>query len=83
MKDFKDSTFRLEKLSDDHFNGQHPNGIFKGYVKQGRIWSLPTVDEVFCIGSFMSSPVLNVISESDTEIVFKTTYSTYKLTKLC
>ena len=34
---YKDTTIRLTKLKDTKFNGEHPNGINEGYVKEGVI----------------------------------------------
>ena len=34
---YKDTVIRLTKLKDTKFNGEHPNGINEGYVKEGRI----------------------------------------------
>lgn len=68
---------RITKISDDAFMGMHPNGIDVGYVKEGTIQREPELGERFYIGgSFSTSPVTQL---PDSEGVFKTTYSTYKL----
>lgn len=66
---------RITKLSDDAFNGNHPNGINKGYITEGKITIGPVVGERFYIGKFSTSIVLEIIDEN----TFKTLYSTYKL----
>ena len=67
---------RLEKLSDDTFNGIHPNGINTGYTRIGYINKMPTLGERFYIdGTFSTSPVVSIIDNN----TFKTTYSTYKI----
>lgn len=76
------SNFKLGtiiKQSDDKFNGNHPNGIFEGYRQKGRFLNFPTINQYFYIGSLRTSPVTEIISETDEEIIFKTLNSTYKL----
>lgn len=68
---------RLTKIIDDAFEGNHPNGINVGYVKEGFISREPELGERFYIGaSFSTSPVTQL---PDADGIFKTTYSTYKL----
>ncbi len=67
---------KLTKISDDYFKGNHPNGIYKGYIKEGYTPKLPTIGERFYVGAFSTSLV---IKELNQENIFKTTYSTYKL----
>ncbi len=66
---------KLTKISDDEFNGQHPNGINEGYTKTGDMLVPPTVGERFWLGRFSTSPVVKVISKTK----FKTVYSTYQI----
>ena len=66
---------RLTKLSDDHFDGKHPNGIFEGYVKEGTEIVPPTVGEMYWLDNFHTSVVQKIIDKN----TFKTTYSTYKI----
>lgn len=70
---------RITKLEDTKFNGVHPNGIDKGYVAQGNFSISPTVGECFYIGTLRTSPVTEIVSQTDTEMVFKTLNSIYKL----
>ncbi len=67
---------RLIKLSDDHFNGVHPNGIDAGHVAMGFISKGPVVGERFYIGFEFSTSVVQKIINEDT---FKTLYSTYRI----
>lgn len=67
------------KESDDKFNGNHPNGIHKGYMQKGDFLKVPTINEYFYIGSLRTSPVTEIISETNKEMIFKTVNSTYKL----
>ncbi len=69
---------RLTKLSDDAFDGNHPNGIYEGYIKEGIELVPPTVGERYYVGlasNFSTSPVTKIINKNK----FKTMYSTYKL----
>lgn len=67
---------RLTKLSDDHFNGNHPNGIYEGFVKEGKEVEIPTVGQRYYLNNgFSTSVVIKLIDEN----TIKTTYSTYKL----
>lgn len=78
-------TVRITKLKDDYFKGLHPNGIDVGYVKIGREVSPPTKGKRYQVQGkgfrdlFSTSPIVDIIDEEVTEIVIKTTYSTYKI----
>lgn len=69
---------KLTKLIDNTFNGNHPNGIYEGYIKIGMIPDdyKPTIGERFYITTFSTSPVTTEMNENG---IFNTTYSTYKL----
>lgn len=77
---------RLIKLTDDYFNGNHPNGIYEGYTVEGEITELPKLGERFYPEQrqkmdlynrgFSTSPVTEELNEDG---IFKTTYSTYKI----
>lgn len=67
---------RLTKLSDDHFEGRHPNNINAGHVEEGWMTREPEIGERFYVGFFSTSPVIRLL---DKDGIFKTTYSTYKL----
>ena len=67
---------KIVKLSDDAFNGEHPNGINKGFEQVGQTNNKPTIGERFQVGwSFSTSPVIEIINDK----TFKTTYSTYSI----
>ncbi len=70
---------KLTKLSDDRFNGRHPNDINAGYVKEGTLFEEPEVSHSFYIGSLYTSVVTEIVSKDEKECVFKTMNSTYKL----
>lgn len=69
----------LTKISDDTFNGNHPNGIYTGMVIKGLELNPPTVGEryvVHCQDGFSTSIVTR---KPNKDGIFKTMYSTYKL----
>jgi hypothetical protein len=76
---------KVTKITDDTFNGEHPNGINEGYSIIGFYEKEPTVGERFLVkGKRMwdfleTSLVTEPLNE---EGVFKTTYSTYKIEHL-
>lgn len=65
----------ITKISDNHFGGNHPNGINKGYTHLGWSFKPPKVGERFYIGTFSTSIVRKIVNET----TFLTTYSTYKI----
>lgn len=70
---------KLIKLSDDHFEGNHPNGIYAGHEVVGIIVKLPTIGDRFYVGNlegFSTSPVIKKLNKDN---IFKTTYSTYQI----
>ena len=73
---YKSYNITIVKLTDDEFDGYHPNGIYAGYVKTGICTNPPTIGDRFYIGySFSTSPVTELIDN----LTFKTLYSTYKI----
>jgi hypothetical protein len=71
----------LTKVSDDYYNGNHPNLIDEGYTEKGIVKNLPIVGKRFYFGErFFSTSVVK--EELNEEGIFKTTYSTYKLEKV-
>ncbi len=70
--------YRLTKLSDDRFDGLHPNGINKGYTKNGnRIHpEKPTKGKIFWLDNMNTSVVTEEMNDDG---IFKTRNSTYKL----
>lgn len=80
---------KLTKISDDFFDGNHPNSINVGYEVEGAMQDHPTIGSRFTIlkekeylgkpvmmGIFSTSPVTSKLDENNE---FKTTYSTYKI----
>lgn len=72
----------LEKLEDNMFEGNHPNGIFKGYTKEGFFMDFPKIGDSFFIGAMGTTEVTKIVKKEDDFIVFDTKNSTYKLTLL-
>lgn len=66
---------KLIKLTDDVFNGNHPNNIGEGYVARGFIVQKPVVGSSCIVGDLRTSTVTKVLKDG----VFKTLNSTYKL----
>jgi len=72
----------IKKISDDVFNGEHPNGVVAGYVKKLDIAAKdPVVGEVYWFGKFRTSKVTEIIASSGRVTKFKTKNSTYILSK--
>lgn len=69
---------RITKLKDEVFDGNHPNGIQEGYVKEGILWQAPEVGVSCRLDNFRTSVVTEIIDET----IFKTRNSTYKIEKL-
>ena len=78
--------YKIEKISDDKFNGNHPNGIFEGYCLTGHIEKQPVVGERFHFGTDKDHPrnhlFTSVVTKILTNDTFKTRNSTYKLEKI-
>lgn len=73
---------KIIKLSDDYFEGAHPNGINEGFETNsfpGETAQIPIVGQRYNFGELKTSIVKEVISKTDEEFVFKTLYSTYKV----
>ena len=72
---------KLTKLTDNKFEGNHPNGINQGYEKIGFSRGVPTKGEAFFVtrgvDNFFHTPT--VTEEMNEEGIFKTMNSTYKL----
>lgn len=78
--------YKLTKLSDDKFNGNHPNFILEGMFWIGHINSKPKVGERFHFGtekdSFKNHLFTSTVIEIVNDNIFKTRNSTYKLEKI-
>ena len=67
----------ITKLSDDVFDGEHPNGIQAGYVKRGVVYEDPEPGSSFIlVNGFYTS---NVKSWDPETGILKTKNSTYKI----
>jgi hypothetical protein len=68
----------LIKLSDERFNGNHPNGINPGSTKKIETMpEIPIVGECYWFGSRRTSIVTEILYLTDSEYKFKTLNSTY------
>lgn len=72
---------KLTKLTDDKFEGNHPNGINQGYEKIGFIRGVPTKGKAFFVTRGVDNffHTSTVTEEMNEEGIFKTLNSTYKL----
>lgn len=71
---------KLTKLSDDAFDGKHPNGINAGYTKEVTQGIVPVakVGECFYFGSLRTSTVTRVLADAR-GFTFNTLNSTYRV----
>lgn len=78
--------YRLTKLSDDMFEGKHPNFVYAGRYEEGHITSQPKVGERFLFGTGLDHPRNHLLTSIVTEILedgkFKTINSTYQLIEI-
>lgn len=83
LKEYK---YKLTKLSDDVFEGKHPNDITEGMQWFSDLDLKPTVGQRFCFGPkekfdkynhIWTSTVMEILEDG----VFKTRNSTYKIEK--
>ena len=79
MKAKKGDQVVLIKISDDKFNGNHPNGIIEGYTKVGKLINDVVIgDQILVVNNtryLRTSEVTEIIDD----ITFKTENSTYKI----
>ena len=79
MKAKKGDQVVLIKISDDKFNGNHPNGIIEGYTRVGKLINDVIIgDQVLVVNNtryLRTSEVTEIIDD----ITFKTENSTYKI----
>lgn len=66
--------YKLTKISDDKFNGEHPNEINEGYTTIGEELLPLKVGESYICGDLQTSTVTEIIDDQ----TFKTRNSTYK-----
>ena len=68
---------RITKITDDVFNGNHPNGINEGFVKEGIELKPIKIGERYYVGLNFSTSIVKKLPDENG--IFKTNYSTYKL----
>lgn len=68
---------RLTKLSDDKFDGEHPNGVSAGNEYTGFIIQPPLVGQSCILVGFYTSTVTEILDVSENNVTFKTLNSTY------
>lgn len=75
--------YTITKISDDVYNGIHPNGIDEGYSMEFDNKPELVVGERYALTNptryLLTSTVTEIVSETENEIIFKTKNSTYKL----
>jgi hypothetical protein len=82
-------TVKVTKLSDDVFNGNHPNNINEGYTKEGLIIFEPIIGyplvlskKVKLKGSFFNIPIFytsNIKNIDYKKLIINTENSTYQI----
>jgi hypothetical protein len=71
----------LIKISDDMFEGRHPNGINEGFKEIGGYITGPIVGERYKFNNLTTSTVTEITEQDDNCVNFKTQNSTYKIIK--
>lgn len=75
--------YELRKDTDDMFEGNHPNGIYAGHTVYSDNKPEVIIGERYAFAGYgkylLTSTVQDIVSETETETIFKTTNSTYKL----
>ena len=77
--------YKIEKISDDKFDGFHPNGYDEGFIAIGTLpLGEPTVGQelYFNRENYKMFRTSVVIEAMDSDGIFKTANSTYKLTEI-
>lgn len=78
----KGDTVKIEKITDEQFEGSHPNGINVGYYKVGTLNENVTVGERCIVQDsirfLQTSTVIEILSDD----TFRTNNSIYKLSKV-
>ena len=75
--------FKLTKVTDDYFDGYHPNGIDKGWSQLCESDELPMVKRSWYMETqqytaFATSAVTEIVEQTTKGGIFKTLNSTYK-----
>jgi hypothetical protein len=70
----------ITKLKDEKFFGKHPNGIDEGFTIQADVTpEIPLIGFSYRFGRLKTSEVTEIVSVTETEYIFKTRNSTYKI----
>ena len=74
----------LKKLSDDRFEGKHPNDVFEGHVEIGYMIKEPKVGDRFGLFIDKKTPVFitSIVTSILDNCTFQTINSTYKYTQI-
>lgn len=70
--------YKLTKLKDEAYNGEHPYGINEGYTKEGYLYSKPVKGFCFYFNNLRTSKVTEIIDDN----TFRTENSIYKIEEL-
>ena len=77
LKVKKGDKVKLEKISDDKFDGYHPNGIGAGYYEFGELINDLALEERCIIVDRFRRVFTSVVTQIVDETTFKTKNSTY------
>ena len=79
MKAKKGDQVVLIKISDDKFNGNHPNGIIEGYTRVGKLINDIVIGDQVLVANNARYLRTSEVTEIIDDITFKTENSTYKI----
>ena len=79
MKAKKGDRVVLTKISDDKFNGNHPNGIIEGYTRVGKLINDVVIGDQILVVNNTRCLCTSEVTEIIDDITFKTENSTYKI----
>lgn len=79
MKAKKGDQVVLIKISDDKFNGNHPNGIIEGYTTVGKLINDVVIGDQILVVNNIRYLRTSEVTEIIDDITFKTENSTYKI----
>ncbi len=69
------------KLTDDKFDGKHPNGINAGFTITTDSYPPIITGESCLFGKLRTTPVTNIVHDTNESCLFKTENSTYLIIK--
>ena len=79
MKAKKGDRVVLTKISDDKFDGNHPNGIIEGYTRVGKLINDVIIGDQILVVNNTHYLCTSEVTEIIDDITFKTENSTYKI----